>query len=265
MQVPVFINCRDRLTPLAELIGWLERASVEEIYLLDNDSAFEPLLEYYERTPHTVLRLGRNYGKFALWAAPGVLDRAGNRPFVYTDPDVVPVPECPTDALDRFAYLLDRYPAVNKVGFGLRIDDLPDHYRHKDAVIAWERVFWEWPVERGAYYAPIDTTFALHRAHGSRAREAIRTGPPYVARHDSWYLDFDNLSEEERFYQRHAAESTEHSPGTSHWGSSDLPEEFLATVARVSTRRRSPLARANTWLRWRLRGRRQLRRPPHAS
>lgn len=264
MQVPVFINCRDRLTPLTALVDWLERAGIEEIYFLDNESAYGPLLEYYEQTPHTVLRLDQNYGKFALWTAPGVLDRAGDRPFVYTDPDVVPVPECPTDAIDRFAELLRAYPGVNKVGFGLRIDDLPDHYFHKDAVIAWERVFWEWPVERGAYYAPIDTTFALHRPHGSRAREAIRTGPPYVARHDSWYLDFNNLSEEERFYQQHAEESTVHSPGTSHWGSSDLSEAFLAKVAKVSARDPSLLARANIWLRWRLRGRRQLRRPPRA-
>ena len=70
MQVPVFINCRDRLAPLRDLIAWLERAGCDEIYLLDNDSAFEPLLDYYRETPHTVIRLGENVGKWALWDAP---------------------------------------------------------------------------------------------------------------------------------------------------------------------------------------------------
>jgi hypothetical protein len=258
---PVFINARDRLTTLAELVTWLERAGVQEIYMLDNDSAYEPLLEYYEQTPHTVIRLGTNVGKFALWATPGVFERTGGRRFVYTDPDVVPSPECPLDALDHFDELLSRYPRVNKVGFGLRIDDLPDHYRHKETVVGWEQVMWEWPVERGVYYAPIDTTFALYREGGGRAREALRTGFPYIARHESWYLDFDNLTPEEAFYQSRAVESTKDSPGTSHWGSSELPQSFLDTVARVSSRRQSRRERIDTWLRWRLRGRRLLRKP----
>src|SRR5205085_2892488 len=47
MSVPVFINCRERVTSLAALVSWLERAGCDEIYLLDNDSVYEPLLEYY--------------------------------------------------------------------------------------------------------------------------------------------------------------------------------------------------------------------------
>ena len=83
---PIFINCRDRVTDLAQLVAWLERAGCEEIYLLDNDSAYEPLLTYYEETPHTVLRLGQNLGRFAVWSAPGVFELTKGRPFVYTRP-----------------------------------------------------------------------------------------------------------------------------------------------------------------------------------
>lgn len=261
MQVPAFINCRDRVSTLVELVDWLERAGCEEIYLIDNDSAYEPLLDYYHGTSHHVIRLGWNYGKYALWEAPGVLERAEGRHYIYTDPDVVPVPECPLDAIDRFAHLLARYPAVNKAGFGLRIDDIPDHYRHKDAVLTWEGQYWQWPLERNAYYAAIDTTFALYRPGGTRAREAIRTGPPYVARHDSWYLDFENLSDEDAFYGARAASDTEESPGTAHWGADQLPDDIVGMVERVKARRVSPLTRNVTRLRWTLRGRRSLRRP----
>jgi len=259
--VPIFINCRDRWSVLLELIEWLERAGCEEIYLLDNDSRYQPLLDYYDKTPHTVLRFDINYGKNALWES-GAIELAAGRPYVYTDPDVVPAPECPLDALDHFADLLERYPAVNKVGFGLRLDDLPDHYRHKEAVLTWEGQMWGWPVERNVFYAPIDTTFALHRAGGTRARNALRTGHPYVARHDGWYLDLDNLSEDEAFYQQHAAESTEQSPGTSHWGAEELPEDLVAAVERVRGTHVSPLVRMSNKVRWTLRGRRSLRRRP---
>jgi hypothetical protein len=260
VDVPVFINCRDRLEPLRKLVSWLERAGCEEIYLLDNDSAYEPLLDYYRQSPHRVLMLGANYGKNAPWTAPGVPELMADRPFVYTDPDVIPDERCPLDALDLFAELLGRYGAVNKAGFGLRIDDLPDHYRHKEAVIAWERRFWEWPLERGAYYAPLDTTFALYRVgSGPRPAEAVRTGPPYVARHDSWYIDFDNLREDEACYQaRCAADSTE--TAASHWSRQTLAGDFVSLLERERLAQPARLQTLETRLRWRLRGRRTIRR-----
>jgi hypothetical protein len=46
------------VSPLIELVDWLERIGCQEIILLDNDSAYEPLLDYYRTTPHIVLTLG---------------------------------------------------------------------------------------------------------------------------------------------------------------------------------------------------------------
>ncbi len=259
--MPVFINCRDRLTPLAELVAWLERAGQEEIYLIDNDSAYEPLLEWYERTPHAVIRLGENIGHFALWKADDVFDLTRGRKFVYSDPDVVPDPHCPLDAIARFDELLERFPKLNKAGFGLRIDDIPDWYPHRDAVITWEEQQWRWPVGRGAYFAAIDTTFALYRAGaGARPADAIRTGPPYVARHTSWYVNPDELSEEEAFYRDRASAST-------NWAGDELPAWITSEVERLTAARPSPLARAilraRMWprLHWTLRGRPSLSRP----
>lgn len=254
--LPVFINCRDRLTPLRQLVDWLERIACDEIYLIDNDSAYEPLLEYYRSSPHTILRLDENYGKWSLWQAPGLYELTRGRRFVYSDPDIVPVPECPPDALERFSELLDRYRLPNKAGFGLRIDDIPDSYRHKEAVLASQAVMWEWPLEPDAFYAPIDTTFALYREEASWAREAIRTGPPYVARHDSWYIDFDHLTDEEAFYERRAASETAHTSGMAHWVTPELDSYhsgFLVTRDALMPNRL-------TRLRWRVRGRRYVRK-----
>jgi predicted O-methyltransferase YrrM len=259
--IPVFIVCRDRLTYLRQLLEWLGRAGLEEIYLLDNDSRFPPLLDFYSSCPHEVIRLNRNMGRLCLFAVDGLTARIGRRPFVYTDPDVVPVEECPLDAMDRFSNLLTRYPSVSKVGFGLKIDDIPHHYRHRRAVLRWERQFWRTEVEPGVFAAPLDTTFALYRDCREFSFEALRTGAPYLARHMTWYTDDRELTVEEHFYRQRLASDTDESPGTSHWSGAELPEEFAQVLSRLSLVSRSlrSLTAAPLRLRRRLVPRRRLR------
>ena len=217
--IPIIINCRDRVTPLRLLLDWLVRAGQEQVYLVDNASTYPPLLALYETTHHPVIRLGENVGHLAPWRA-GIVNRvAGDGPYVVSDPDVVPVEECPLDAVGRFLDVLQRYPERVKVGFGLKLDDVPDCFRLKKSVLAWEKRFWMRPLgETGLYEAAIDTTFAVYRGGTAFALEpAIRTGPPYVARHLAWYVDSDNLDEEERYYRRYA------SPEITWWSHEVLP------------------------------------------
>jgi hypothetical protein len=203
-QVPVFINCRDRLTPLLELLDYLERAGCERIHLLDNDSAYPPLLEFYEQTPHRVIRFGENLGAKSLWVS-GLLDELGVRgSYVFTDPDTVPIEECPLDAIEYFAEVLARYPGYVKAGFGLRIDDLPDHFDLKHQVIEWESRYWQRPLAPRLYDAPIGETFALYRGADRSPLHAIRTGYPYLVRHTTWYLDSADLPAEDRYYRERA-------------------------------------------------------------
>lgn len=220
-RTPILIACRDRVEPLRQLVRWLERAGHERIVLIDNDSSFEPLLAYFEECPHEVLRLGRNVGHRAVWDA-GVLDTIRHDgPFVVSDCDIVPDDGSPLDAVDHFADLLMRYADVDKVGFGLRIDDLPRTYAFRDEAIAWESQFWEHEIESGVFRAEIDTTFALYRATApAGSRRALRTGPPYVARHLSWYVDSAHLSAEEQHYRAHVR------PGVSHWSVDTLPDNL---------------------------------------
>ncbi len=215
---PVFIPCRDRLTPLLPLIGWLERVGQTEIYLLDNDSTFPPLLQYYRETRHHVLYLKQNLGHRALWHA-GLLETLGvTGKYIVTDPDVVPTENCPDDAIDVLSVALDQFPDRVKAGFGIQIDDLPDHFPRKSEVLNWESQFWKTKIAPGLYDADIDTTFALYRpglpvSYGP----SIRTGPPYLIRHIPWYADPAHLSAEEVFYFQRAE------PTITTWRISELP------------------------------------------
>ncbi len=223
--VPILITCRDRVEALGLLVSWLERAGYRRLVFVDNASTFGPLLSYYQDTPHQVLRLNRNVGHLAVWDAH-VLEEIGHRgPYVVTDCDVVPADDAPPDAVDHFADLLFRYSDVDKVGFGLRIDDLPEAYQFRSEVFDWESKFWESEVEPGVFRADIDTTFALYRSTVSGGSyRALRTGPPYVARHLPWYVDSSHLSEEDEYYREHAL------PTVGNWHHAQLPEALREKI-----------------------------------
>lgn len=210
VQYPVFITVRDRVEPLRQLLAWLERAGQREVWLIDNASTYPPAVAFLaEAEQHEgwhVVRTGRNLGQRAPWLSGTVQRHAHGRYFIVSDPDVVPDDDCPLDALDHFRALLDRYPDLDKAGFGLRIDDLPEHYPLRADVIDWERPYWRDEVEPGVFRAAVDTTFALYRPleRPDQMLRAVRTGAPYVARHLPWYTDPAALSEEDRYYRDHA-------------------------------------------------------------
>ena len=206
--IPVIINNFNRLEYLQKLITWLEEAGMTNIIILDNASTYPPLLEYYKNTVHRVIFLGRNVGYLALWEA-GIFEEFRNDFYIYTDPDILPTEDCPKDFIDVFLEILAKNADVKKVGFSLKIDDIPDFYKRKADVLAIENTYWKRKRSENTFDAPIDTTFALYRpkAYGDHQTKALRIAPPYSARHLPWYVDSDNLPEEEKFYANLASDS----------------------------------------------------------
>lgn len=218
-QTPIIINNFNRLTFLKMLIERLEICGYTNIYIIDNASTYSPLLKYYDEIPYNVFRLKDNVGFLSLWKT-GIYKKFRNQYFVYTDSDVLPSEDCPNDFLSYFYSLMKRYPRASKVGFALKIDDLPDTFKNKEKVLEWETQFWKKIVDSDLYLAPIDTTFALYRPNikgGAFFHDfMIRTGGQYQAKHLPWYNDDDNLTEEERYYVLNAKTIT-------HW--TDLTKE----------------------------------------
>src|SRR5262245_34645988 len=102
-QYPVFILCRDRVAPLMALIEWLERVGQTEIYLLDNDSAYPPLLRFYQETKHRVIYLRANLGPHALWSSGLLKSLKVTGRYIVSDPDVVPTDQCPDNAIEMLS------------------------------------------------------------------------------------------------------------------------------------------------------------------
>ena len=207
-QVPVIINTRDRVTELRQLVGWLQHAGHQRIILLDNGSSYPPLCEFLDGFEGRVIRLGRNLGHTALWEVPELADIIHREWFVYTDPDVIPGAGTPPDAVAYFYALLLKYPRYEKAGFGLKIDDLPDHFKMKQQVIDWEARQYRHEIAPGVFEADIDTTFALYRPGTPYCYgPALRTRGTYEAHHTPWYVDSDHPTEDESYYRRHALQN----------------------------------------------------------
>jgi hypothetical protein len=209
---PILINCRDRVTPLRELVAWLERAGHQRIILLDNKSTYEPLLDYYAQTPHQVRRLAHNYGARSMWTST---QRELGNWFVFTDPDIVPIEACPLDLVNHLRELMSKF-RMPKAGPSLYLEDLPAEF--EEWVLLWEKALVSeqrrMHTDSLVYHSKIDTTFALYRPHQPFGLTAIRTGHPYLARHTSWYSEGQPLSDEDSYYLAHA---TKGPYGTS-WG-----------------------------------------------
>jgi glycosyltransferase involved in cell wall biosynthesis len=211
-KIPIIINNFNRLDYLKKLINSLEQRGYNNIYIIDNHSTYPPLLEYYEGCGYKVFRLEKNTGPFALWQT-GIFRIFKKDYFVYTDSDLLPVEECPDDFLLFFLKTLKKHKLASKIGFSLKIDDLPDSYVLKQQVIEHEEPHYRHYISKESLYrAPIDTTFALYRPratwrHACSNIEIYRTAFPYMARHLPWYTDSSNPDAETLYYLETASRS----------------------------------------------------------
>ncbi|NJM26394.1 MAG: glycosyltransferase family 2 protein [Bacteroidia bacterium] len=204
-KIPIIINNFNRLTFPMQLIAFLERAGYTNLIILDNRSTYPPLLEYYNQCPHQVIRLDQNYGHLALWKS-GLYTKFKWSYFAYTDSDILPGAECPPDFMLKLKNMLLSHFNVDKVGFAIRIDNLPGFFALHEKVKAYEARYWNNEVSPNVYKAPIDTTFALYKPHTALVAGEIYTVPAlrlagcYTANHLPWYNDTANPTAEEKFY-----------------------------------------------------------------
>jgi SAM-dependent methyltransferase len=233
-KLPIFINNRNRLSTTKSLAEWLMTAGCNNIYILDNDSNYPPLLEWYDSIEKeiTVLKLGKNIGPWSFWLLE--LHKEQSTPYLVTDSDLLPAEFCSIDLIKVMYDTLLANPNCGKVGTGLRIDALPDTYRHRQLAYEWESQFWHRPFSRGLFHAPIDTTFAIYPAYSNFVNnsENIRLGYPYIMEHMPWHVDEDLISEEEKYYRKNASQNF------IHWGAKSDDNKLESIKTSLTNERR---------------------------
>lgn len=217
--IPIFIISYNRLLDVKKCISKLSQDGYKNLIIVDNASTNEELLSYLHTINYKVHFLDKNWGPYVIWKSHLFDDVLKNQYYVVTDPDIIPVEDCPTDYVEYFYEILKDFPNKTKVGFSLKLDDIPDGYRYKYDIWRFESFYWEKKIKtnRGiAYDASLDTTFALYRPqtfdeYSGKFYDAIRTGGNYTARHLGWYVedqDINNLTN--NYYQKESNGNTSH-------------------------------------------------------
>ncbi|RYZ29583.1 MAG: glycosyltransferase family 2 protein [Chitinophagaceae bacterium] len=210
-QTPIFINNRNHYTYLKDLIDWLDKNGFTNYYVIDNDSTYPPLLEFYQaKLPERVIYLNKNAGHLSFWKE-NIIARVKNSFYIYTDSDVLPVLESNPSFLSSLYKTLKSHPQTLKVGPAIKIDDLPDYYALKKDVINHEEQFWNDPIAENLYKAPIDTTMALYLPNYYWIHplwDNIRVSGDCLVRHQPWYQHSEQLTDEQKYYQSMAVTQT---------------------------------------------------------
>jgi hypothetical protein len=212
--IPIIIISFNQLFYLKQLVVFLKKHNYKNIVIIDNNSTYQPLLEYFDKIESTVTihRLKQNYGHLVFWKVKELYEKYSKGYYVVTDADINPIPECPEDFLLYFKTILDKDLKITKAGFSLKIDDIPDTNINKDKVLKWESRFWRNCTIDGNFVAGIDTTFELYRTnyiHNENSfLKGCRTKYPYTAKHGGWHINTNNLTEEQKFYFENCNESS---------------------------------------------------------
>lgn len=209
-EIPIFINNFNNLNRgFKLLINWLFESNCKNITIIDNNSTWKPLLEYYKSLDVNILFVGKNLGCEALWKL-GLHNKYEK--FILTDPDIVPDKNCPKDLIRKMIEISNRYNP-SKVGPSIRIDNLPDNYRLKQLMLDSEGKYWTNRIDKECWRADIDTTFALYNRGWGRFPPVahIRLDFPYIIEHIPWYDNSNEANEERDYYKNSVIQGMSHS------------------------------------------------------
>lgn len=226
MKIPCLINNFNQLEYLIPMVDKLSSFDKLSIYILDNNSTYEPLLKWYDslaKTKIQVVKLGKNCGHMAPWSTHLTHRLAWEYKspyYIVSDPDL-DLSLIPDDTIDLMIDIL-MHREIFKVGLSIEIEDLPDHYPLKNEVTNWEAPSWsherkETYKNQTLYRTGIDTTFAMYNIFYTETvykrlffeggikfncnfiNTSLRLDRPYTARHLPWYLDYNHLTENQKF------------------------------------------------------------------
>lgn len=194
----------NQLTYIRNMVSQLEKYT-SDIVIIDNDSQFQPLLDYYETDyQYTLLRQSTNFGH-KVYKKETIANLLGGI-FLLTDPDLQFHPNLPDDFIKTLLDISETFES-GKVGFALFInsDEIRTDIHHNGQTIQeWEKQFWEQKIDYlpqpnlEMYQAPVDTTFCLvnrkymerRRGFGMGKRNCIRVAGHFTCLHIPWHKNF---------------------------------------------------------------------------
>jgi hypothetical protein len=210
--IPIVILNRDRLYPLIDQVNILRQKGYNNITIIDNQSTYQPLLEWYKQDGLDVFYndITENschaFRDLVLMQHPKFIEIVSNW-YVFNDSDIIPLDTVPNDFIDDLIAYAIKYNKT-KVGMSIKIDDLDLSYPLNEWVYSYESSYWTNAIIDGdieLYPHPIDTTFAVHAPNvlPTWSNNTLRVGEPYIVKHAPFYYNPESLPEDEKYYLAH--------------------------------------------------------------
>lgn len=215
-KIPIVINNFNRLSTLKLMVAKLNNLGYKNIFVIDNDSKYPPLLKYYDEAKEFKLIKSENLGHRSVFISNNkLLRRIRKSCFIYTDSDLILNENLPNNFVEEMFSTLLENNEVLKVGFSIEIDNVNIENTLNEEKVKWERKYWKKPIGNDKYVASIDTTFALYRPILYKAKNSIvrfyrgiRIAGSFTCQHEPWYWDLNNLNEEQKYYIENADSSS---------------------------------------------------------
>lgn len=216
-KIPIIIISFNQLEYMKMMVSFFQNRNFENIVIIDNASTYPPLLEYLKQIENevTVEYLKENKGHRAFFDTKELVKKYAKGFYFLSDPDIVPNKNLPENfVVIMLDELLAQYNSITKVGFALDVTDIPDNYRYKEKVISWEQKYWEKEIKPNFYLADLDTSFALykpnypHKNMSANFYKAVRIAGSFTAKHMGWYVDSENMTDEQLYYFEKASKSS---------------------------------------------------------
>jgi GT2 family glycosyltransferase len=189
LTIPVIIINFNQLFYLKQLLSFLKERKFKNIVIIDNNSSFQPLLDYYEeiKSEITLYQMDDNYGHMVFFENPSLYAKYAKAYYIVTDADIVPNDHTPQNFVQMFMRWIDEDLYARKVGFALKLSDIPDYYPLKEKVLNWEKKFWNHQLDKNVFRADICSV---------QTDESIISKNRFLFRHqnrrkygsDSWWM-----------------------------------------------------------------------------
>ena len=204
---PIFLTNMNRLTTCKKMVNDLFRLNGNSnITIIDNNSTYEPLLDWYKEVENDIkiIRLHANHGPWVFFNG-GFWQIKEDQYYIYSDADIEINPNMPYNWQEILKEHIEKYD--RKASLALRIDDIPDHYPYKKIINNHQSICWYTTEEENVYKAITDMTFTMDQKTKGYRYESVRLSGNFACRHIPWYIDFNNISEEEVYYLEHINEN----------------------------------------------------------
>lgn len=186
MKIPVILNNRNLLTYPKKMLEFLiDFEDIGDIIIVDNDSTYEPLLEWYKTNPCEIIRTSNN-GHLSPWII-NLPNKLSNDFYVVTDSDL-DLSITPKDALLFLKNKMLQYPKYCKIGLSLSNWQVPQTSPYHNFLKHWAQSNWSLSSVKDGLLLnqQIDTTFALYHKSRDYRGYNCATYTPYSVNHIPW-------------------------------------------------------------------------------